>query len=176
LTLGAILKPDPSHKPKLREFTHVDLSTRKGRITNMRWLINLSFLLPELVNLMPPGQAEYKPMKGYFLFVDLWTVDRYHSCRDGCTVELLAHHVVKTYTRSDAVQKVEHLQRIYRHLEERGVPNTDSLHYSSGGVVVLQPRGHLVKPKTEKELLEVVSCVLKVLKVSFSLKLKIIVE
>ncbi|THU91563.1 hypothetical protein K435DRAFT_863292 [Dendrothele bispora CBS 962.96] len=129
------------------DFASVDLSTREGRITHMRWLINLSPLLQDLADLMPQGEAEFQPM-----------------IRDHCTVELTARHVVKTYTRRDAAERIEHLKGIYHQLIEKGVPNTDSLYYSSGKTIVLQPRSHLAKPKTEKELLEAVSCVLQVLK------------
>ncbi|THU85684.1 hypothetical protein K435DRAFT_384769 [Dendrothele bispora CBS 962.96] len=148
LTLVAILKPDqPNHRSELQDFANVDLSTREGRITNMRWLINLSPLLQDLADLMPQGQAEFQPM-----------------IKDHCTVELTARHVVKTYICRDAAERIEHLKGIYHQLIEKGVPNTDSLYYSSGKTIVLQPRSHLAKPKTEKELLEAVSCVLQVLK------------
>jgi hypothetical protein len=45
----------------------MDLSTRNGRIQNMRWLINLSSMLPGLVSHMPEKAVEFNPMQGYFL-------------------------------------------------------------------------------------------------------------
>ena len=46
------------------------------------------------------------------------------------------------------------------------VPNTDSIDYADKEIVILQPRGHWEDPKTEKELLEAIFCILQVLKVS----------
>jgi hypothetical protein len=90
-------------------------------------------------------------------------------------VELTARHVVKTYTCHDAVEKVQYLKSIYQYLKE--VPNTDSLYFCSEETIVLQPRGLLAKPTTEKELLEAVSCVLEVLKVGITIsKLEFIVD
>ncbi|THU76902.1 hypothetical protein K435DRAFT_878587 [Dendrothele bispora CBS 962.96] len=148
LTVVAIFKPEQgSLKPQIENLGTVDLSTRAGRIKNMRWLINLSPLLQDLVDLMPSREPEFTPMEG-----------------DNCTVELTGQHVIKRYTCSDALQKIEHLKNIYHWLTEMRVPNTDSVHCISDEVIVLQPRGHHELPKTEKELLEAVRCVLEVLK------------
>ncbi|THU75853.1 hypothetical protein K435DRAFT_813962 [Dendrothele bispora CBS 962.96] len=54
LTYVAILRPEQANRePQIQDLGTVDLSTRVGRIANMRWLINLSPLLQDLVDLMP---------------------------------------------------------------------------------------------------------------------------
>jgi hypothetical protein len=59
-----------------------------------------------------------------------------------------------------------HLQSIYAHLEERKVPNVDSLVYQYDTTFVLSPRGITKPPKTEKELLDAIISVLEALEVS----------
>jgi hypothetical protein len=81
-------------------------------------------------------------------------------------VELLGSTVVKRYTGPDAVQKIQHLKTIYASLEEKQVPNTDSLVYAEDDTVLLQPRGDCEKPRKEKELLEALVCILNGLIVS----------
>ncbi|THU96248.1 hypothetical protein K435DRAFT_839132 [Dendrothele bispora CBS 962.96] len=148
LTYVAIFRPKQGNRePQIQDLYSVDLGTRAGRITNMRWLINLSPLFQDLVDLMPLREPEFIPME-----------------RDNCTVELTSRHVIKRYTCSDALERIERLKNIYHWLTEMRVPNTDSVHCISDETIVLQPRGHRELPKTEKELVEAVRCVLQVLK------------
>ncbi|THU96247.1 hypothetical protein K435DRAFT_839131 [Dendrothele bispora CBS 962.96] len=148
LTYVAIFRPEQGNrKPQIQDLYSVDLGTRAGRITNMRWLINLFPLLQDLVDLMPLREPEFIPME-----------------RDNCTVELTGQYVIKRYTCSDALERIEHLKNIYHWLTEMRVPNTDSVHCISDETIVLQPCGHRELPETEKELLEAVRCILQVLK------------
>ena len=65
--------------------------------------------------------------------------------------------VKKTY---DAVDRVHHLENIYKALRDKTVPHVDHLTHSVNLSVYLKPKGIVARPSNEAELLEALVCVL----------------
>jgi hypothetical protein len=60
---------------------------------------------------------------------------------------------------------MDHLRNIYALLKDMNVPHVDSLSHTGDSLVVLSPRGIHDEPKTERELLQALICVLEALEV-----------
>jgi hypothetical protein len=78
----------------------------------------------------------------------------------------LQHNIIKNYTCSDGIQRVERLRNIYGLMSTKNVPNVDKLLRHSGTTVVLTPRGIADLPKTERELVAALIYILEALKAS----------
>lgn len=86
----------------------------------------------------------------------------------GAVITVGSSAVEKKYTRNDQAARVSHLVKIYALLEEKNVPNVDHLqmyrHDSSHGYAVyLQPKGLPDVPRSRKEVIEALICVLEAL-------------
>ena len=92
--------------------------------------------------------------------------DPFFHIRGGCTVELAGRYIIKAYQYSGAQERVAKLVNTYELLRAKAVPNTDRLEYSSEKKMILSPRGIDYIPKTERELMDAVVCVLEALEVS----------
>jgi hypothetical protein len=64
------------------------------------------------------------------------------------------------------LKRVPHLRTVYTHLHEKKVPHTDAFVRAYDTTVILSPRGNAVQPRTEKELVGALVCVLEALEVS----------
>ncbi|KAF8508186.1 hypothetical protein BU17DRAFT_56879 [Hysterangium stoloniferum] len=143
-TLAAI-SPTQRNCPAVHDIAYANLRLRRDRIKNIRRLINLSGLLQSLADLVQPADAEFEVLE-----------------RDNCTVEIAGGHVIKVFT---SPERVTHLRNIYSLLGSKNIPHVDSLVHHFDTTVVLSPRGIAEPPKTEKELLAALICVLEALEV-----------
>ena len=63
MTVAAIIAPNPKgSKPKIHDLIRLDLRWRKDRIANIRHLINLSSLLPQLTDLVPVHIVDFEKL------------------------------------------------------------------------------------------------------------------
>ena len=78
-------------------------------------------------------------------------------------MEIAGWRIVKEFTSLDRYERLDRLGRIYHHLKEQKVPNTDHLVHMSKekATAVLSPRGIERLPETEDELLTALKCVLE---------------
>ncbi|KAN0080641.1 hypothetical protein V8E54_003845 [Elaphomyces granulatus] len=149
LTLVAISPPSrPGERPVVHDIARANLRLRRDRIRNMRRLINISGLFQVLSDIVRPPDAE---------FVKLG--------RDNSTVEIAGRCIVKVYTSKDKYERLAYLQKVYNLLEDKAVPNVDTLVHISDTTIVLSPRGVAQLPRTEEELISAVICVLQALNV-----------
>lgn len=85
----------------------------------------------------------------------------------GTIVEIGSSVIRKQYTGSDRSSRVAHLNRIYRWMQERSVPNVDRMvscrNDDSVSIVYLGPRGVNAPPSSPTEVREAVVCVLEAL-------------
>lgn len=88
-------------------------------------------------------------------------------CRDGKSVQIGLNSVKKTYHGDHAMERVRYLQNIYKALSEKQVPHVDHLTHSLNTTVYLEPKGVVVRPSNEEELLEALACVLQALQVCY---------
>ncbi|CAA7260625.1 unnamed protein product [Cyclocybe aegerita] len=154
MTLVAITPP-PVGKlgmPIVHDLVTVDLSSTKGRIDNIRHLINLASLLKPLADMINSASSEYQPVRH-------------------CTVEVTTTLIVKVYTSPDAESRVQRLQSAYNKLREKKVPNVDQLISVRGNTVHLGPRGIATEPGGESELRQCLKCVLEALIVTHQIPL-----
>ncbi|KAF8523783.1 hypothetical protein BU17DRAFT_85664 [Hysterangium stoloniferum] len=103
-------------------------------------------LLKTLADLIQPADAEFEVLE-----------------RDHCTVEIAGGRVIKVFT---SPERVPHLRNMYSLLGSKNIPHVDSLVHHFDMTVVLSPRGIAELPKTEKELLAALICVLEALEAS----------
>ena len=80
--------------------------------------------------------------------------------RDGKSMEIGTNNVKKAYHGDQSAERVQYIQKIYRQLQEKDVPHVDALIHASGSTIYVEPKGIAVKPRNEKELLDVIICVL----------------
>ncbi|KDR72787.1 hypothetical protein GALMADRAFT_252049 [Galerina marginata CBS 339.88] len=145
MTLAAITPPDSQGgKPKVHDLISLDLRWKKDRIANIRHLINLSTILPQLTELVRFPVDDFERFE-----------------RQNCTVEITNTVVIKTYTCENAEAKVGLLRRIYEVIARSRIPNTDALVFAHKNVAHLSPRGFAGQPMVEKELRECVTCILE---------------
>ena len=81
-------------------------------------------------------------------------------------MEIAGKGIIKTYNKHDRIKRIEHLRNIYHILQNKKVPNVDSLATSFETTAVLTPRGIIKPPQGERELLEALICVLEALQAS----------
>ena len=66
-------------------------------------------------------------------------------------------------------EQVHYLENIYKALQSKRVPHTDCLVHSISATVFLKPKGVVIRPSNEEELLEALVCVLWTLLVHYHL-------
>ncbi|KAF9059376.1 hypothetical protein BDP27DRAFT_1341538 [Rhodocollybia butyracea] len=131
----------------------IDLKFTADRIFNLRRLINMSFVLRRLAEMVQQFSPEYA------------TIERFDSIISFVRPKL----VKKVYRCSDGLApiggstRVEHLKTIYQLLKEADVPNTDSLVSAKDNVVYLQPIGLAVAPSDIGQLKDCILCILDAL-------------
>ena len=81
-------------------------------------------------------------------------------------MEIAGKRIIKTYDGRNRLKCIEHLQNVYHALQNKQVPNVDSLTTSSDATAVLSPRGIAKPPRGERELLGALICVLEALQAS----------
>lgn len=86
--------------------------------------------------------------------------------REKCKIEISGTNVVKRYTCQDGEARIQRLKATYDLLRYKCIPNTDRLLYTHKMAAHLTPRGIARQPKSEVELRQCLSCVLKTLIVS----------
>ncbi|CAI2164427.1 13524_t:CDS:2 [Funneliformis geosporum] len=135
VTFVAICRPSSdSNKPQVINIASSNLRYRNERIINLRRMFNLALLLDSLKEIIGwRGAPELLPIEKH--------VDNIH---------------------------IEKLKVIYEKLLHKNVPNVDhivavSLPDEIKPYLYLEPRGMCVYPKTEKEVIEAVLCVLEAL-------------
>ncbi|GJJ14384.1 hypothetical protein Clacol_008648 [Clathrus columnatus] len=154
VALAAILRPrSDKTQAVVYDIARADLRLRKARTLHLRRLINLAGILQTLPDIVRNHDAEFE------------ILERFCSSQDNSTIEIVSHAVIKTYKDS---KRVEHLQNIYALIQDRNVPNTDRPLHTEGSRIILKPRGISRVPKTQRELLGAVACVLETLAVSHS--------
>lgn len=142
LTLVVISAPlHPSSNALVQDIVSADLQFKQGRIKTICRLINLFGILEILPNLVLNKDREFQPLQ-----------------RENCTVEIAAVVVIKKYTSTDGVCRVDHLQQVYNKLHTKQVPNTDSLTHKRGATVILSPRGTQQTPCDEEDLVIAILC------------------
>lgn len=169
LTLVAI-SPPPQREglPVVHNLATADLRYRRDRIKNICRLINLSGLLRTIADLVRPPDAEFVELERLLVLFVL-SLRRFLSWiypRDHSVVEIAGHTIIKSYAKPEDLWRVAHLKNIYALLKEKHVPYVDSLVHNYDSTFILSPRGLAEQPRTEKELLEALTCVLEALIVS----------
>lgn len=96
----------------------------------------------------------------------LWSLN-FGNRDTGTIVEIGSSVIQKQYTGSDRSSRVAHLNRIYRWMQERSVPNVDRMiscrNDDSVSIVYLGPRGVNAPPSSPTDVREAVVCVLEAL-------------
>jgi len=148
VTLAGIHK-DGAGAVKVTDVHKVDLESRLGRIKNATRMIKLCKLLRVLEKQIEEGvDKEMLPLT-----------------RDDKTIEYRKGEIRKTYQGCDATNRILHLQIIYQHLADKGVPNTDMLKKADlrRSFVDLKPRGINEGPTTLSDVRNAIVCVLETL-------------
>ena len=83
-------------------------------------------------------------------------------------MEIAGKGIIKTYNKPNRFKRIDHLRNVYHILQNKKVPNVDSLAASFDTTAVLSPRGITKLPHGERELLEALICVLEALQASSS--------
>ena len=86
-------------------------------------------------------------------------------------VEITSTHVIKTFKHRNARMKVEHLETIYKLINDHSIPNTDRLVHVKDSTIYLQPRGIASHPGVVEELRQCLKCILEALVVRIDISL-----
>jgi hypothetical protein len=82
-------------------------------------------------------------------------------------VEIAGKGIIKTYNQDDRFIRIDHLRKVYQTLQNKNVPNVDSLTAAvDQTTAILFPRGNTDPPHSERELVEALICVLEALQAS----------
>ncbi|CAG8592888.1 6332_t:CDS:2 [Diversispora eburnea] len=150
VTFVAICQPLPDRNIDIVNIVNSNLNQMRGRILNLRRVINLSILIKSLQDMIGWHESpEFQPIY-----------------RDKKIIIVWATNVKKTFTdHTESDGRVEKLRNVYDILRIKEVPNVDYLLHAKNetGVVYLGPKGMSVKPKNQKELLEAIVCILEAL-------------
>ncbi|PFH47466.1 hypothetical protein AMATHDRAFT_152002, partial [Amanita thiersii Skay4041] len=129
-----------------------NLSTRRGRINNIRKMIRLVPVICSLAKMISKGvDADMLPMPR----------------DDGKSIEFFKAMTRKNYSLKDT-NRVIHLQNIYKLLAQKQVPNVDRLRKANvvdECYVELVPRGNDEGPRSVDDVKRAVTCVLEALEV-----------
>jgi hypothetical protein len=74
-------------------------------------------------------------------------------------VEIRRKSVKKTYL----VERVRHLENIYKALKDKDVPHVDRLAHLIDATIYLEPKRIDTRPSNQEELLQAITCILEAL-------------
>jgi len=153
LTLVAICAPrNLGRIPYVRDLATVNLRFRRARIINLRRMINLSRCLQPLVQII-----EYHSTPEFVVML-----------RDNKSIEIGINSVKKSFSGPGSVERIRHLESVYKMLVTKNVPYVDKCKLTiveHEQAIYLEPKGFTVRPSTEVELLQAIVCVLRALQV-----------